>query len=390
MNKKIVNIRIFAISAVVILVAVSFHPALDPFWDYVSSIPEDDFDLFSSFASASELDDIIISSMKPDQDINISELNGIAIDNGDIDTDGDGLYDSVETVLGTDRNNTDSDFDQLNDYDEAINRTDPLNPDSNYDGLADYIEIHNMTADIDDDGIDNVWDADNDNDGVTDEKDLSPFSKSHVNNSFNFNIKTNGNPTFLNYQIRPKDAEHLTLPLQFWDWPEDDQGLMRDLNNSEEDVFILPYLEMNIQTDFRIISKNSEKCLEVSNASEADNATIWQNTYVENPNQHWYIKSVAEGYVKIQAVHSEKCLEVNNASLDDGAPVIQGTYTGEDCQQWKLEPLGNNSYILLAKHSGKCLEVYNASMEDNSIWFLTKKISGYLAADKSKIMFRGV
>jgi len=66
MNKKIVNIRIFAISAVVILVAVSFHPALDPFWDYVSSIPEDDFDLFSSFASASELDDIIISSMKPD------------------------------------------------------------------------------------------------------------------------------------------------------------------------------------------------------------------------------------------------------------------------------------------------------------------------------------
>jgi len=328
--------------------------------------------------------------MKPDQDINISELNGIAIDNGDIDTDGDGLYDSVETVLGTDRNNTDSDFDQLNDYDEAINRTDPLNPDSNYDGLADYIEIHNMTADIDDDGIDNVWDADNDNDGVTDEKDLSPFSKSHVNNSFNFNIKTNGNPTFLNYQIRPKDAEHLTLPLQFWDWPEDDQGLMRDLNNSEEDVFILPYLEMNIQTDFRIISKNSEKCLEVSNASEADNATIWQNTYVENPNQHWYIKSVAEGYVKIQAVHSEKCLEVNNASLDDGAPVIQGTYTGEDCQQWKLEPLGNNSYILLAKHSGKCLEVYNASMEDNSIWFLTKKISGYLAADKSKIMFRGV
>ena len=29
-------------------------------------------------------------------------------------------------------------------------------------------------------------------------------------------------------------------------------------------------------------------------------------------------------------------------------------------------------------------------MKDNSIWFLTKKISGYLAADKSKIMFRGV
>ncbi|HUX99957.1 MAG TPA: hypothetical protein VMV49_10425, partial [Candidatus Deferrimicrobium sp.] len=32
-----------------------------------------------------------------------------------IDTDSDGLYDSVEAVLGTDFNNIDSDFDNLND-----------------------------------------------------------------------------------------------------------------------------------------------------------------------------------------------------------------------------------------------------------------------------------
>jgi hypothetical protein len=31
------------------------------------------------------------------------------------DLDGDGIYDLVEAVIGTDYNNTDSDFDQLND-----------------------------------------------------------------------------------------------------------------------------------------------------------------------------------------------------------------------------------------------------------------------------------
>ena len=53
--------------------------------------------------------------------------------------------------------------------------------------------------------------------------------------------------------------------MQYWDWPNDDQGLMKDLNNSEEDIFILPYLEMSFQTDFKIISEHSGKCLEVSN-----------------------------------------------------------------------------------------------------------------------------
>lgn len=56
------------------------------------------------------------------------------------DTDGDGLYDRVETVIGTDPNNSDSDYDLLNDGYEVEIDSDPLDPDTNSDGLSDYEE----------------------------------------------------------------------------------------------------------------------------------------------------------------------------------------------------------------------------------------------------------
>jgi len=69
-----------------------------------------------------------------------------------VDTDGDGLPDSVEATLGTDPALVDTDGDGVSDYDE-VNRdgtpgnytpgvdTDPLNPDTDGDGLSDGVEI---------------------------------------------------------------------------------------------------------------------------------------------------------------------------------------------------------------------------------------------------------
>jgi len=167
------------------------------------------------------------------------------------DTDGDGMPDTVEAILGTSPENTDTDFDELDDYYEVKNDLDPLNPDSNNDGLADYLEItsDNITyagRDLDGDGTPNVWDADNDNDGVPDSMDISPFSKSTVNDNFNFSITSNGNHVYMDFQIRPGDIDHLRLPMQMWDWPEDDKALMQDLDDSEEDVQITPMLQLSM------------------------------------------------------------------------------------------------------------------------------------------------
>ena len=57
---------------------------------------------------------------------------------GDIDSDGDGLTDREEAMLGTDPFNPDTDGDGLTDGEEVkIYHTDPLNPDTDGDGLSD-------------------------------------------------------------------------------------------------------------------------------------------------------------------------------------------------------------------------------------------------------------
>lgn len=61
---------------------------------------------------------------------------------GVVDSDGDGLSDEVERMLGTDPFNPDTDNDGLTDYEEVcIYGTDPLNPDTDGDGYLDGEEV---------------------------------------------------------------------------------------------------------------------------------------------------------------------------------------------------------------------------------------------------------
>lgn len=61
-----------------------------------------------------------------------------------VDTDGDGLLDSEETILGTNPNNPDTDADGLTDFDEVrVYKTNPLNPDTDGDSYKDGEEVKN-------------------------------------------------------------------------------------------------------------------------------------------------------------------------------------------------------------------------------------------------------
>ncbi|WP_169829381.1 Ig-like domain-containing protein [Desulfatibacillum aliphaticivorans] len=162
------------------------------------------------------------------------------------DTDGDGLPDRLEKMLGTDPESSDSDFDRLTDYYEAENGLNPLKPDSNADGLSDYLEVHGGGGlDTDGDGIPNAWDGDNDNDGVYDPLDLSPFACTIAKPEYHFRIHSTGKPTYINIQVRPRDPDRLRLPFQYFDWEDgDDKGTMQDRDNTKEDVCITPALEV--------------------------------------------------------------------------------------------------------------------------------------------------
>lgn len=58
------------------------------------------------------------------------------------DSDGDGLTDAEELILGTDPHNPDTDYDGLSDYDEVrVYGTNPLHPDTDGDQMADGYEV---------------------------------------------------------------------------------------------------------------------------------------------------------------------------------------------------------------------------------------------------------
>ena len=179
--------------------------------------------LKSNMGEIEQIGDFIVADIEPPKKPYslknlVIELQNVTINQND--TDGDGLYDSVEAVLGTDFNNTDSDFDNLNDTYEVDNGLDPLNPDTNEDGFPDYHEVTDVfSLDIDSDGEPNTWDFDNDGDGVNDRLDQSPGAKSTIDTLFTFDIETDGNPLFLTFQVRPENSEHLKLVDQSWDWP---------------------------------------------------------------------------------------------------------------------------------------------------------------------------
>jgi hypothetical protein len=340
------SIRSFAIFAIFVLLAAALQPALaQPADNPRISFSKSEHSYISP-ATASALTTLAqmraVVNEQRDSGIDVDALQSATPLENQTATDGDSLYDPVEAVLGTDFNNTDSDFDRLNDSYEARNNLDPLRLDSNDDGLADYFEVTNVSSlDLDGDNYSNAWDVDNDGDDVIDALDLSPFSKSTTHESFHFNITTNGNPAYVNFQLRPEKPDHLRQTLQTWDWPPDWEGSMKDTNLSKEDVHITPMLELTIPIECTISANHSGKCLEVFNASLDDGANIQQANCSNCSNQLWQLEHVGDGYYKIMANHSGKCLEVFNASLDDGANIQQANCSDCDNQLWKLEPVEN-------------------------------------------------
>jgi len=175
------------------------------------------------------------------------------------DSDGDGLTDVQEERLGTDPYEKDSDGDEITDDVEVAGfmfggkrwYTDPIHPDTNGDGLIDSLECPQMVRtdpdglspadqvcqDTDGDGVPDVFDRDNDNDNVPDRVDISPFSKLDNDGSYfdadhplllQVDDIQPGWPTFVQFQLRPTNPDHLWYAFNVLDWPSgDEEGQIR-------------------------------------------------------------------------------------------------------------------------------------------------------------------
>jgi hypothetical protein len=217
------------------------------------------------------------------------------------DTDLDGLTDFVELQIGTDPESSDSDGDGVTDLVELDGFTvaceanagapvrwfgDPMNFDSNDDGLIDDFE---WGVDTDGDCTPDLFDTDNDDDGVPDRIDAgSRTSISDVFDSENplelvlLGLETSRDlPTVVEFQVQPGDPEHLRSALRPMDWPADSAGQIMDLNDGvdDEDLVLIPMLEITVPKN-HVLPKSDDLLAAGIQVNEEDDVDGRQQAYV--------------------------------------------------------------------------------------------------------------
>lgn len=175
----------------------------------------------------------------------------------DSDADNDGLTAFQENCYGTNPNKSDSDNDGISDGAELTGyltwKSNPLNPDSNSDGLVDGEEWPESLGgaapnwDVDGDGTPNPWDSDNDGDGVSDEFDLSPFSRTAYSNG-DLHLRSEAGDSesyhYFSIQLQTEELDHMRYARAKLDWPADDKGNIVQLDDSRDDVTVVPVMIM--------------------------------------------------------------------------------------------------------------------------------------------------
>jgi len=120
-----------------------------------------------------------------------------------------------------------------------------------------------------------------------------------------------------------------------------------------------------------VISKNSQKCLDVSGMSTAYGATVWQWTCWGGDNQKFQFVLVSGGY-QIVNKNSGLTLDVwggapNNAS--NGLPVKQSYWWAGPNQIFQLQTTSDGYFTIQPTNSGQCLDVAGASTSDGAtVW----------------------
>ncbi|MFN8474386.1 MAG: Ig-like domain-containing protein [Anaerolineae bacterium] len=196
------------------------------------------------------------------------------------DDDGDGLSNKTERCLGTDYRLADTDGDGITDtlelqgFPVATNgvtqtwTTDPLQRDSNHDGIDDgqewnpkWLASDPASLDADGDGIPNAWDDDNDNDGVPNGPDLSAYKALPYRPAYQIGISKPSDTShkdtyvYLDVQVQPQDVSHLRYTTTYLDWPYDNQAQIQDLDNSTDDIKLIPMLSLSSTVSLSLASQ---------------------------------------------------------------------------------------------------------------------------------------
>ena len=195
------------------------------------------------------------------------------------DSDADGLDDFTEICLGTSPYVVDTDLDFITDtlevngfeYDSQTWYSNPRALDSNEDGLDDISEWPAPIGlapshDPDGDGLPNLWDNDNDGDGVLDKEDIDPYTVTDYEASFSLESTIDEDDfagyQYISFQVQPQNEDHLRYTTTSLDWPYDTEGNVQDHDFRDENDFTLtPAIKI------RTLTPPSEELIEQYGAS---------------------------------------------------------------------------------------------------------------------------
>ncbi len=115
-------------------------------------------------------------------------------------------------------------------------------------------------------------------------------------------------------------------------------------------------------SNFHLIAKHSNLCIDVAWASQDDGAVLQQYPCVEGAaNQRWYLEpdGVVAGsqYYRIRSTNSGKCIDVPGFSTTNDLQLQQYTCNGGDNQRWFVGVEGDGRVRIQNKANAKCLHV---------------------------------
>ena len=180
------------------------------------------------------------------------------------DSDVDGLTDCQEGLLGSDPLSVDSDSDGLSDFQEVTGfnfggtqwYSNPTKASTLNDEIPDGQKCPAWPAclDTNDNGIPDLLDRDMDGDGVPNTSDLTPLGMSATTFSeyqpllLTVNGLEPNTPTYVEFQIRPDNANHLWYAFNVLDWPDGDiQGQIQRDNTFTSTGRIKTFFDVCVQ-----------------------------------------------------------------------------------------------------------------------------------------------
>ncbi len=126
---------------------------------------------------------------------------------------------------------------------------------------------------------------------------------------------------------------------------------------------------------YYLVSRSSNKVMEVVSSGTADGDNVQQNSYSGALNQQWDVVPMPltsggdYSYYSVVAAHSGKAAEIPVWNFEDGGNVQQSALAGSNAgsnQQWVLEYVEDGWFSLRNRWSGRYLDVSGGSTQDGA------------------------